>query len=63
MSIVCVSSMECVPCTMSPSVLFSVPSTSVGNSRMQMPTAKGRSSGYTSIGSARASDCHTRTAT
>ena len=30
---------------------------------MQNPIAKGRSSGYTSMASARASDCHTRTAT
>ncbi len=63
MSSVCPSSILCVPCTMGLSTLFSVPSTSVGKSRMQMPMAKGRSSGYTSTGSARAIDCHTRTAT
>ena len=44
-SIVCPSSILCVPCTMGLRILFSVPSTSVGKSRMQMPMAKGRSRG------------------
>ena len=36
------------------------PSTSVGKNMMHKPSTKGRSSGKTSMGSARASDCHTR---
>ena len=63
MSIVWVSSIPCVPCTMGLNMLLIVPSTSVGKNMMQMPTAKGRNSGYTSIGSALARDCHTRMAT
>ena len=63
MSKVCSSSIECVPSTTSPSTEFIVPSTTVGKKRMHSPMANGRSSGYTSIASARASDCHTRIAT
>ena len=44
-SSVCPSSILCVPCTIGLSTVFSVPSTSVGKSRMQMPMAKGRSRG------------------
>ena len=45
------------------SMLFIVPNTMVGKNRMHRPNAKGLSSGYTSIASARANDCHTRIAT
>ena len=63
MSKVCDSSMACVPCTMGLNTLFIVPSTMVGKNRMHSPKAKGLNSGYTSMASALASDCHTRTAT
>ena len=63
MSKVCSSRMPCTPCTMGLNTLFIVPNTMVGKNRMHKPSANGRSSGYTSIASARASDCHTRTAT
>lgn len=63
MSIVCVSSIPCVPCTMGLNMLLIVPSTIVGKNRMQIPMANGRSIGYTSMGSALARDCHTREAT
>ena len=43
--------------------LFIVPNTTVGKNRMHSPNAKGRNSGYTSMASALANDCHTRTAT
>ena len=45
MSSVCPSSILWVPCTMGLKILFIVPSTSVGNNRIQIPSAKGRSSG------------------
>ena len=60
MSSVSASSIFAVPCTTGESTLFIVPSTTVGKNMMQRPMAKGRSIGNTSIGSARASDCHTR---
>ena len=41
-------------------MLLSVPNTNVGKNMMHSPRAKGRSSGKTSTGSARANDCHTR---
>ncbi len=41
-------------------MLFIVPNTTVGKNMMHKPLAKGRSMGNTSIGSALASDCHTR---
>ncbi len=57
------SSIEAVPCTMGDIMELIVPSTTVGKNMMQNPTAKGRSSGNTSTGSALANDCHTRYAT
>ena len=63
MSKVCVSNMECVPCTMGLITLLSVPSTMVGKNMMASPMANGRSSGNTSIGSALDSDCQTLRAT
>jgi len=41
-------------------MLFIVPNTTVGKNMMHKPIANGRSMGNTSIGSALASDCHTR---
>ena len=63
MSKVCVSNMECVPCTMGLITLLSVPSTMVGKNMMASQMANGRSSGNTSIGSALDSDCQTLRAT
>ena len=63
MSSVCDSSIRFVPCTTGLNTPLIVPRTTVGKNMMQKPTAKGRSKGYTSMASARASDCHTRTAT
>ena len=63
MSSVCVSSSFAVPCTTGERTLFTVPSTTVGKNMMHRPMANGRSMGNTSIGSALASDCHTRYAT
>ncbi len=60
MSSVSASSIFAVPCTTGERMLFIVPSTTVGKNMMHRPMAKGRSIGNTSIGSALASDCHTR---
>ena len=60
MSSVSASSIWAVPCTIGESTPLSVPNTTVGKNMMHSPMANGRSIGNTSIGSARASDCHTR---
>ena len=60
MSIVSDSSIFDVPCTTGDRMLLMVPSTTVGKNMIHSPIAKGRSMGSTSIGSALASDCHTR---
>ena len=60
MSSVSASSIFAVPCTTGDMMLFIVPSTTVGKNMMHRPIANGRSIGNTSIGSALASDCHTR---
>ena len=51
------------PFTTGESTVLIVPMTKVGKKRMHSPMANGRSSGYTSMGSARASACHTLAAT
>ena len=63
MSKVCVSISWLQPFTTGDNTVLIVPSTNVGKNRMHSPSAKGRSSGYTSMASARASDCHTLAAT
>ena len=51
------------PFTTGESTALIVPMTKVGKKRMHSPMANGRSNGYTSMGSARASACHTLAAT
>jgi len=60
MSSVSTSSIFAVPCTTGDMMLFIVPNTTVGKNMMHRPMANGRSMGNMSIGSALASDCHTR---
>ncbi|MBB4038311.1 hypothetical protein GGR21_004243 [Dysgonomonas hofstadii] len=62
-SSICDSSMVCVPFTTGDITALIVPSTIVGKNIIHKPIAKGLSSGYTSIGSARERACHTREAT
>lgn len=63
MSKVCDSSIPWQPFTTGESTALIVPMTKVGKKRMHSPMANGRSSGYTSMGSARAIACHTLAAT
>ena len=60
MSKVCSCNIPLVPLTMGLITPLSVPSTTVGKNMMHSPMTNGRSIGKTSMGSARASDCHTR---
>ena len=60
MSKVCCSTREEVALHTGERIPLIVPSTIVGKNMMQRPSTKGRNRGNTSIGSARARDCHTR---
>ena len=60
MSKVCCSTSEEVALHTGERIPLIVPSTIVGKNMMQRPSTKGRNRGNTSIGSARARDCHTR---